>query len=133
MLGSGEFGDSVVVADFEAGIGTITRLAHEKVDVVLVVVEPTPKSIEVGSRAADLAREKHLGRVIVVASRVRGEDDLRVVEKAFPGYEVCPVPDDPSIVVADRQGVSPLDLSEPGPAVAALSQLAQRLAPLAAA
>lgn len=132
MLGSGEFGDSIVVADFEAGIGTITRLANEKVDVVLVVCEATPKSIEVGSRAADLAREKHLGRVVVVASRVRGEEDLKVIEKAFPDFEVCPIPDDPSIVTADRSGVSPLDLPQRGPAVTALIELAQRLAPQAA-
>ncbi|MGH9124182.1 MAG: hypothetical protein ACRDZ8_05570 [Acidimicrobiales bacterium] len=132
MLGSGEFGDSIVVADFEAGIGTITRLGNEKVDVVLVVCEATPKSIEVGSRAADLAREKLLGRVIIVASRVRNDDDLRVVQKAFPDFEVCPVPDDTSIVTADRQGVSPLDLPQPGPAVTALTQLAASLAPSAA-
>jgi CO dehydrogenase maturation factor len=130
LLGSGEFGDAVVVADFEAGIGTITRLANEKVDVVLVVVEPTPKSLEVGVRAADLAREKMLGRIIIVASRVRGDDDLAVVQKTFPDYEVVAIPDDPSIVAADRQGISPLDLAEPGPAVKALSELAQRLAPI---
>jgi CO dehydrogenase maturation factor len=130
LLGSGEFGDSVVVADFEAGIGTITRLSDEKVDVVLVVVEPTPKSLEVGSRAADLAQEKKLGRVIIVASRIRNQDDLDVVEKTFPAYEIVPIPDDPSIVRADRQGVSPLDLAEPGPAVTALAALAERLAPV---
>ncbi|MDQ1422370.1 MAG: dehydrogenase maturation factor [Acidimicrobiaceae bacterium] len=130
MLGSGEFGDSVVIADFEAGIGTITRLANEKVDVVLVVVEPTPKSLEVGTRAADLAREKMLGRVIIIASRVRDEADLDVVRQAFPGYEIVPIPDDASIVLADRRGISPLDLPEPGPAVKALSELAERLAPV---
>jgi len=132
LLGSGEFGESIVVADFEAGIGTITRLANEKVDVVLVVCEPTPKSIEVGSRAAALAREKNLGRIIVVASRVRNDDDLKVVQKAFPDFEVIPVPDDSSIVTADRRGISPLDLPQPGPAVAALVQLAESLAPTAA-
>jgi CO dehydrogenase maturation factor len=130
LLGSGEFGDSVVIADFEAGIGTITRLANEKVDVVLVVVEPTPKSLEVGTRAADLAREKMLGRVIIIASRVRDEADLDVVRQAFPGYEIVPIPDDASIVLADRRGISPLDLPEPGPAVKALSELAERLAPV---
>lgn len=130
MLGSGEFGDAVVIADFEAGIGTITRLGNEKVDVVLVVVEPTPKSLEVGSRAADLAREKMLGQVFVIASRVRSEADLEVVQKTFPENEVVAIPDDPSIVLADRRGVSPLDLPEPGPAVAALAALAERLAPV---
>ncbi len=130
MLGSGEFGDAVVIADFEAGIGTITRLGNEKVDVVLVIVEPTPKSLEVGTRAADLAREKMLGRVIIVASRVRGEADLAVVRQTFPDYEVVAIPDDPSIVLADRRGISPLDLPEPGPAVRALAELAERLAPV---
>jgi CO dehydrogenase maturation factor len=130
LLGSGEFGDAFVIADFEAGIGTITRLGNEKVDVVLVVVEPTPKSLEVGTRAADLAREKMLGRVIIVASRVRGEADMDAVRQTFPGYEIVAIPDDPSIVLADRQGVSPLDLPEPGPAVRALSDLAARLAPI---
>jgi len=130
LLGSGEFGDSVVIADFEAGIGTITRLANEKVDVVLVIVEPTPKSLEVGTRAAALARQKMLGRVIVVASRVRSEADLDVVRQSFPGFEIVPIPDDPSIVLADRRGISPLDLADPGPAVKALSELAERLAPV---
>lgn len=130
MLGSGEFGDAVVIADFEAGIGTITRLGNEKVDVVLVVVEPTPKSLEVGTRAADLAREKMLGRVIIIASRIRGEADMDIVRQTFPGYEVVAIPDDPSIVLADRRGVSPLDLPEPGPAVRALAELAERLAPV---
>jgi CO dehydrogenase maturation factor len=130
LLGSGEFGDAVVIADFEAGIGTITRLGNEKVDVVLVVVEPTPKSLEVGTRAADLAREKMLGRVIIIASRIRGEADMDIVRQTFPGYEVVAIPDDPSIVLADRRGVSPLDLPEPGPAVRALAELAERLAPV---
>jgi CO dehydrogenase maturation factor len=130
LLGSGEFGDAVVIADFEAGIGTITRLGNEKVDVVLVVVEPTPKSLEVGTRAAALAREKMLGRVIVIASRIRGEADMDIVRQTFPGDEVVGIPDDPSIVLADRRGVSPLDLPEPGPGVRALCALAERLAPV---
>ncbi len=52
MLSSVDFGDTIVLADCEAGIGTLTRLGETPVDVVLVVVEPTPKSLEVGARAA---------------------------------------------------------------------------------
>jgi CO dehydrogenase maturation factor len=127
LLGSADFGDAVVIADFEAGIGTITRLDEQKLDLVLVVVEPTPKSIEVGSRAADLAREKSLGRVIVIANRIRGEDDLAMIRSAMPGHEVVAIPDDRAIVEADRLGVSPLDLPDRGPAVRALVELADSL------
>ncbi len=132
MLGSVDFGDVTVIADLEAGIGTLTRLSEQRVDAVLVVVEPTPKSIEVGIRAADLAREKALGRVVVVASRIRNEGDLAVVAKAFPDHEVVPIPDDPAIVKADRDGVAPLDTAPEAPAVRALVELAEGLLPRSA-
>jgi CO dehydrogenase maturation factor len=131
LLGSVEFGESAVIADLEAGIGTLSRLADQRVDAVLVVVEPTPKSIEVGTRAAQLAREKSFGRVVVVASRVRGDEDLATVQRAFPDQEVVAIPEDPAIVEADRQGVAPIDSHPEAPAVLALAQLARSLVPAA--
>lgn len=116
----------------EAGIGTLTRLSDERVDAVLVVVEPTPKSIEVGVRAVELATQKALGRVIVVASRIRNDDELAAMHAAFPGHEVVAIPDDPAIVKADRQGVAPLDLDPDAPAVKALCGLARSLLPVPA-
>ncbi len=115
------------MADFEAGIGTLTRMGTGDVDAVLVVVEPTPKSLEVGWRAADLAREKSLGRVVVVANRVSSEEDLSRVRATFPEHEFIVVPDDPTIVEADRAGVAPIDLAPDAPAVRALAGLADML------
>ena len=117
----------MVVADFEAGVGTLTRLEDQRVDTVLVVVEPTPKSLEVGSRAVGLAREKSIARVVVVANRLRHEADLATVKAAFPDCEVVAVPDDPRIVEADRKGVAPIDLDPDAPAVRALIGLAETL------
>jgi CO dehydrogenase maturation factor len=128
LLGSVEFTDDVVVADFEAGVGTLTRLSDQRVDTVLVVVEPTPKSVEVGMRAVALAQERSATRVIVGANRLRDDADLAVVQSAFPGCEVVPVPDDPKIVEADRKGVAPIDLAPDAPAVLALVGLAESLA-----
>ncbi len=130
MLGSVDFPeDDVVVADFEAGVGTLTRLGEEHVDTVVIVVEATPKSLEVGARAAALAREKTVGRVVVVANRIRGEEDLETVKAAFPGLEVVGVPHDPKIVEADRKGIAPIDLAPDAPAVKALVGLASTLLP----
>lgn len=129
MLGSAEFPDVAVIADLEAGIGTLTRLADQRLDAVLVVVEPTPKSIEVGTRAAALANDKNLGRMIVVASRVRDNHDLDRVRAGFPGAEVVSVPDDPAIMAAEREGVAPLDVAADAPAVRALIGLAESLLP----
>lgn len=129
MLGSIETDGRTVVADFEAGIGTLTRMPDGGVDIVLVVVEPTPKSLEVGRRAGALARDRGLGRLVIVANRVRGDADLDTVRAAFPDDEVVPVPDDPRIIEADRAGVAPLDLAPDAPAVRALVALAGRLVP----
>ena len=127
MLSSVNFSDVTVIADLEAGIGTLTRLANEQVDVVLLVVEPTVKSLEVGARAAELAREKSLGRLIVIANRVRNQADLDAVSSRLPGIEIVPVPHDPAIVEADRHGVAPLDSAPDAPAVRAVSKVAEDL------
>lgn len=124
--------DIVVIADMEAGIGTLTRLSPEVVDAVVIVVESTPKSIEVGTRAFGLAIERLIPRVVVVANRVRGDSDLAVIRGAFPGAEVVVVPDDSAIVEADRLGLAPLDRSPNAPAVRALMALTEGLAPVPA-
>lgn len=128
LLGSVDFDEEeVVVADFEAGVGTLTRLGEEHVDTVVIVVEATPKSIEVGQRAAGLASERTVARIVVVANRIRHDEDLKVVQDAFPGMEVVGVPHDPKIVEADRKGIAPIDLDPDAPAVKALIALASTL------
>jgi CO dehydrogenase maturation factor len=130
LLGSVDFDENeVVVADFEAGVGTLTRLGEEHVDAVVIVVEATPKSLEVGARAAALAAERTVGRVVVVANRIRHDEDLETVKAAFTGLEVFGVPHDPKIIEADRKGIAPIDLDPDAPAVAALIGLASTLYP----
>lgn len=117
------------MADLEAGIGTLTRLDERGVDAVVVIVEPTPKSLEVGKRAVAVARERSIERVVVVANRVQGDQDAERVRAAFPGEELVTVPHDDAIVAADRHGSAPLDVAPDAPAVRALVDLALRLAP----
>lgn len=132
MLGSVDFTqDETVIADFEAGVGTLTRLGEQRVDAVLVVVEATPKSIEVGRRAVELASERKLARVIIVANRIRHQGDVETIRAAFPDAEVVAVPDDPAIREADRYGVAPIDHAPEAPAVVALIGLAHQLMPVA--
>lgn len=127
MLGKLASPDGVVVADFEAGLGTVMRLDGRPVDVVVVVVEPTAKSLDVGRRAADLVRESQLGRLVVTANRVRDDEDVARVAAVFPGVDVVLVPEDLAIVEAERRGVAPLDAAPDSPAVRALVNLAEGL------
>lgn len=128
LLGSADFGEAIVIADLEAGIGTLVRLPHETIDVALVVVEPTPRSIEVGQRAVSLARDRKVGRIVVVASRVTDTHDIDRVTAAFADCEIVAVPYDEGVIEAERRGVAPLDVAADAPAVRALIALGTTLA-----
>jgi CO dehydrogenase maturation factor len=117
----------IVLADMEAGLGTLSRMVKGHVDYVVLIVEPTPKSIEVARRATTLARERDVGRVLVIANRIRDADDLEMVQQALPGEEILVVPDDRAIEDADREARAPIDATPESPGIRALTAVAQRL------
>lgn len=117
--------DRIIVCDLEAGLGTVSRLRPGQLDLVLVVAEPTAKSIEVARRAVRLAHSS--GRVLVLANRIRDEADLEDIRAALPEQEVLPVPEDEVITRADREGVAPIDLDPGAPGVECLMAVADHL------
>lgn len=129
MLGSVPDDGTIVVADLEAGIGTLTRLDPQTIDVVLVVVEPTPRSIDVAQRAVVVAEEQRQGRIVVVANKVCSAEDLHRITTAFTGRALVVVPDDPAIDDADRCGSSPVDETPHALAVTAIEGLVEMVTP----
>lgn len=133
LLGELDAADRIVVGDLEAGLGTLARLREGQADVVVVVAQPTAKSLEVARRAAGLAQAQG-ARVVVAANRVRGEEDLELVRGAVgAGREIVAIPDDPAIAEADRDGRAPLDAGPDAPGVRAVVELAERVTGLLAA
>ncbi len=117
----------MIVADLEAGIGTLTRLEDKSVDVTVVVVEPTPRSMDVATRAVSVADERGQGRIIIAANKVADTEDERRIRDAFPDREMLLVPVDSVIEKADRAGLSPVDVDAASPAVTAIESLAKLL------
>lgn len=118
-----------IVADFEAGLGTIMRLHGRKVDVdvFVIVVEATAKSIAVGMRAVEFIREAGMGQVVLAANRVRDAQDEAHVRAAFPDLEPVVIDDEAAIVQAERRGLAPLDEAPDAPGIRALVGLADRV------
>ncbi len=121
-----EHGDRTVICDLEAGLGTVEGLRPGDADVVLVVTNPTAKSLDVARRAIELASA--VAEVIVLANRVSDESDLELMRDALGDRELVVVPEDAVIAEADREGTAPIDLDAGAPGVAALVRLAERLA-----
>ncbi len=113
----------MIVCDLEAGIGAIVH--RGQADLVLVVAEPSAKSIDVARRAAGTASGDT--EVIVIANRVRDEADLEAIRAELGEYEIVVVPEDPAIVQADREGRAPIDTDPDAPAVKVLLSRAERL------
>ena len=120
----------IIIGDLEAGIGTVMRLQEGHADVVLVVAQPTAKSLNIARRAVEMTDDRG-GRVIVVANRVRDDDDLAVIRQAVGDCEMVVVPDEPAIATADRDGRAAIDVDEDAPGVRVLIELADRLAGMA--
>lgn len=117
----------MVVADLEAGVGTLQRMLPGQADYALVVAQPTAKSIEAARRAIVLAGPKT--SILLVANRVRSDADLQLIADGVGAdAELFAVPDDPAVAAADEDGSAPFDVAPDAPAVRAVARLADRLA-----
>ena len=126
LLREMEAGGRTVLGDLEAGVGVLTRMQKGSLDVVLVVANPTPKSIEVARRAAEAAVAREIP-VLVIANRVADDEDLETIASVLGEHEIVVVPEDPVIARADADGLAPIDLDETAPGVRAIVAIGERL------
>jgi len=117
----------VVLVDLGGGVMTVARGDKSQIDALVVVVEPYPRSAEVGRRLLEMAAQKGVARRIVVANKITGAEDLEAI-RMFLGVDPdVVIPDDASVRGADREGISPIDHDPRSPAMGALRDLASSL------
>jgi CO dehydrogenase maturation factor len=90
----------------------------------VVVVEPTSQSAMTGRRCARLARGPLGADVILVASKVRGAEERRRVERLLGEPVDLEIPADPAVRDAESRRVAVLDAAPDSPVVQAVEQLA---------
>lgn len=106
----------VTIVDMEAGLEHLSRsggtLAHA--DVLLVVMEPSRKSVVTAARTIALAEELGIARVYGLGNKARDEDDIAFFHSAC-GAEGVPLagvlPYTGDIREADRTGAAVVDLA----------------------
>ncbi len=94
---------------------------------MLVVVEPTAKSLLSARRLARLARMENAPRVVAVANKVRMPRDPAFVAERTGLQVVGSVPYDELLAEAERQGVPPIDHAPRSSAVQAVESLLEWL------
>jgi CO dehydrogenase maturation factor len=121
--------DRIVVADLEAGINDLLWANPGPDDVVLVVAEPSAKSVEIARRATEIAGQLGVVRIIGVANRCTSDADIERMADAMGAAELIPIPEDPAVERADHLGQAVYDLDPTSPAMSACAALAELLAP----
>ena len=104
-----------VVMDNEAGLEHISRRTTSNVDVLLIVVNENPLSIETARSIKRITQgmEKDIGRIYVVSNKVRPEKIEKIKEKIKEiGLEYLgDVPEDPTLEEMIFEGKSLLELN----------------------
>jgi len=119
----------IVLADFEAGIGTMTRTDAKLLDLAVVVVEPYMKSIETARRLVELVKAGGSTRILLVANKIRDDQDLKFIKDKLDGLDCdVVVPEDRNVADADLEALSPIDRNPTSPAVEAIRKLAGAVA-----
>ena len=99
-----------VVGDLPAGTRQAMFGWAKYADTVLVVVEPTVKSIHVGRRLANLSKATFAPtNLAVVANKVRSEADVERIASAVGLPVIGSVPLDSRVTLSDKSALAPLD------------------------
>ena len=106
--------DDVLIMDMYAGVEHLGRATVDFVDALLIVVEPTRRSLNTAAQIKKLAGDIGLDDMWLVANRIRGDEDLAFLEQeAFDLPLLGYLPEEPRVVDADRRGESAYTLAPP--------------------
>ena len=104
--------NEVVILDMEAGIEHLGRATAKAVDKLIVVIEPSRRSIETAYRINKLAQDINLQNIAVVANKVRTQAEREFLVSSLPDFEFIGfIPYDQAIVEADLANLPLLDSS----------------------
>ena len=102
--------DDVLLLDMYAGVEHLGRATVDFVDAMLVVVEPTRRSLGTAAQIKKLANDIKLDRLYLVGNKVRNEEEAKFLEAETPGMPVLGyLPADLKVQEADRLGIPVYD------------------------
>lgn len=115
--------DEVVLLDMYAGVEHLGRATADAVDAMLIVVEPTARSLGTAGQIKQLAGDLKLARLYLVGSKVQNDADREFITGRSPGLPVIGfLPADIGVREADREGTPVYD------AAPALAEAARQIA-----
>ena len=124
--------NEVVLLDMYAGVEHLSRATTDAVDMMLIVAEPTARSLGTAAQIRDLAGGLHVQNLYLVGSKVENQADRDFIRENSPGLPVIGyLSADPAVREADRTRQAVYDLSprlagETKEIVAALDRITEK-------
>jgi CO dehydrogenase maturation factor len=102
--------DDVLILDMYAGVEHLGRATVDFVDAMIVVVEPTQRSLGTAAQIKDLSKDIGLKRLWLVGNKVRTDEEIEFLDRNSPGIPLLgTLPMDLGVLDADRLGKAVYD------------------------
>ena len=102
--------DDILILDMYAGVEHLGRATVDFVDAMLVVVEPTRRSLGTAAQIKKLAHDIGLTRLWLVGNKVRNPEEAEFLQTETPDLPVLGfLPADLAVQEADRKGIAVYD------------------------
>jgi CO dehydrogenase maturation factor len=97
--------DEVLILDMYAGVEHLGRATVDFVDAMIIVVEPTQRSLGTAAQIKTLSRDIGLKRLWLVGNKIRSEEEISFLKENSPGLPLLgTLPMDLGVLDADRLG-----------------------------
>jgi CO dehydrogenase maturation factor len=102
--------DDILILDMYAGVEHLGRATVDFVDAMLVVVEPTRRSLGTAAQIKKLANDIGLHKLWLVGNKIRNDDEANFLVSETPDLPVLGfLPADLDVQEADRLGIPVFD------------------------
>ncbi|MBN1563712.1 MAG: carbon monoxide dehydrogenase, partial [Anaerolineae bacterium] len=102
--------DDVLILDMYAGVEHLGRATVDFVDAMIIVVEPTRRSLGTAAQIKKLALDIGVKKLWLVGNKVRDEEERTFLETETPGIPVLgTLIADLAVQEADRKGIAVYD------------------------
>ena len=104
--------DEAVVMDMEAGVEHMGRGTAKHVDTMLIVTEPSLKSMETARKLHSLAIDTGVQKIFIVGNKVANADEAELINRFVADnkfFLLGVIPYDEQILKADVKGETPLE------------------------
>lgn len=102
--------DEVLLLDMYAGVEHLGRATVDFVDALIIVVEPTRRSLGTAEQILKLAKDINLERIWLVGNKVQNAEEIHFLQSNSLGLPLLgTLPSVPGVIEADRLGIAVYD------------------------